>query len=195
MQKLLPLEGGPPAAAGEEGPRLKLTVAKYYLPGGECIHERGIKPDIETPSGEIPEEKFFEYQALLRSEKPADFVEALRDKDAVRLAALAEGDGGDPARWPGFAEFFAGLGLKTLDQADVRRILREEARRAAAEDRGKAFVADLQEDETLRRAAREVLRRRGDDPDSFPEYRDKPAPGPAPAASPGPEKKASGAGK
>ena len=30
-----------------DGSALKLTVATYYTPSGECIHEKGIKPDIE----------------------------------------------------------------------------------------------------------------------------------------------------
>lgn len=31
-----------------DGSALKLTTARYYLPSGECIHEIGIKPDIES---------------------------------------------------------------------------------------------------------------------------------------------------
>ena len=31
----------------KNGNYLKLTTSKYYLPNGECIHEKGITPDIE----------------------------------------------------------------------------------------------------------------------------------------------------
>lgn len=30
-----------------DGSAVKITVATYYTPSGECIHEKGIKPDIE----------------------------------------------------------------------------------------------------------------------------------------------------
>lgn len=34
------------------GGGIKITVDKYYTPSGECIHEKGIEPDIETDLGE-----------------------------------------------------------------------------------------------------------------------------------------------
>lgn len=39
VQSLVPIREGNAA--------LKLTTAKYYTPSGECIHEKGIEPDIE----------------------------------------------------------------------------------------------------------------------------------------------------
>ena len=27
---------------------MKFTVAKYYLPKGDCIHEQGIEPDLKV---------------------------------------------------------------------------------------------------------------------------------------------------
>ncbi|WP_230408071.1 S41 family peptidase [Candidatus Kuenenia stuttgartiensis] len=41
VQSLVPIREGNAA--------LKLTTAKYYTPSGECIHEKGIEPDIEIP--------------------------------------------------------------------------------------------------------------------------------------------------
>ncbi|MCF6148146.1 MAG: S41 family peptidase [Candidatus Kuenenia sp.] len=41
VQSLIPVRDGKAA--------LKLTTAKYYTPSGECIHEKGIEPDIEVP--------------------------------------------------------------------------------------------------------------------------------------------------
>jgi len=49
VQNLLPLV---------DGDALKLTIAKYYTPSGECIHHKGIKPDIEVKEEE--DYKFFE---------------------------------------------------------------------------------------------------------------------------------------
>ena len=31
----------------QDGSAIKLTIAKYYLPNGECIHGEGIEPDVE----------------------------------------------------------------------------------------------------------------------------------------------------
>ncbi|MDR1520691.1 MAG: hypothetical protein LBU23_11235, partial [Planctomycetota bacterium] len=33
--------------------RIKLTVAKYYLPNGDCIHGKGIEPDYKVPENEL----------------------------------------------------------------------------------------------------------------------------------------------
>ncbi|MBM4053386.1 MAG: S41 family peptidase [Planctomycetes bacterium] len=41
VQSLIPVRDGKAA--------LKLTTAKYYTPTGECIHEKGIEPDMEVP--------------------------------------------------------------------------------------------------------------------------------------------------
>ena len=30
-----------------DGSAVKLTVETYYTPSGDCIHKKGIKPDIE----------------------------------------------------------------------------------------------------------------------------------------------------
>jgi carboxyl-terminal processing protease len=41
VQSLIPVNDGKAA--------LKLTTARYYTPSGECIHEKGIEPDIKVP--------------------------------------------------------------------------------------------------------------------------------------------------
>ncbi len=40
-----------------DGSAVKLTTAQYYLPGGECIHEKGIDPDVEL---ELDREAYLE---------------------------------------------------------------------------------------------------------------------------------------
>ena len=35
-----------------DGSGVKLTIAKYYTPSGNDIHEKGIKPDVEVPLAE-----------------------------------------------------------------------------------------------------------------------------------------------
>ena len=55
-----------------DGSALKLTTAYYYLPSGECIHEKGIEPDVEVElleeletMVEIPKEKDNQLQAAI----------------------------------------------------------------------------------------------------------------------------------
>ena len=33
---------------GEDGSGLVVTIARYFTPSGECIHGKGIKPDVEV---------------------------------------------------------------------------------------------------------------------------------------------------
>ncbi len=40
--------------AARDRSRIKLTVAKYYLPDGDCIHEKGIEPDYKVPEIDLP---------------------------------------------------------------------------------------------------------------------------------------------
>lgn len=41
----------------KDGSAVKLTIAKYYLPNGECIHGQGIEPDVEVKLDEAAYEK------------------------------------------------------------------------------------------------------------------------------------------
>lgn len=49
----------------DDGSAVKVTIAKYFTPNGNFIHETGIKPDYEV---QLPEE----YQNLFRVEKEHD---------------------------------------------------------------------------------------------------------------------------
>jgi len=51
VQNLVPLQ---------DGDALKLTIAKYYTPSGECIHQKGIMPDVyvKEPENFIPFDGF-----------------------------------------------------------------------------------------------------------------------------------------
>lgn len=56
-----------------DGSAVKLTTAYYYLPSGECIHEKGVEPDIEVELDEelktlveIPKEDDNQLQTAIR---------------------------------------------------------------------------------------------------------------------------------
>ncbi|MBM4080133.1 MAG: S41 family peptidase [Planctomycetes bacterium] len=57
VQSVIQLEGGKSA--------LKLTTAKYYTPSGECIHEKGIQPDIEVKLTTTQMKSLGEYMSRL----------------------------------------------------------------------------------------------------------------------------------
>ena len=147
----------------------RITVAKYYLPSGRCIHGLGVEPDITVETPDIAGWKFEEYRRLADAKAFQNYLDAHPVTGHAALAALAADDGRDVSLYPGFAEWYGGL-KTTLSQDDVRLFLRRLLRDRVAEDRGKEFVTDLDDDVQLQRAALEALRRSGADPKTLPEY-------------------------
>jgi hypothetical protein len=87
---------------------------------------------------------------------------------------LAEGDGGDTSRYPGFAEFYKGLDTR-LTEDDVRRWLRYEVRDQVSDLRGAVYpgqraLGDPQEDAQLQEAVRTLLAANGADIRQVPAY-------------------------
>ncbi len=150
---------------------VKLTVFKYYLPGGECIHEVGITPHIEMPVKELEEWQLLELEKI-----PPDIQEKYIQKhfEANRelFEKLAERDGFDEKRYPGFEQFYESLDTK-LDKDIARRLLRNRVRAEISNRTSKPFSCDLQEDTELQRAAYELLGKLEEDPsevEGFKEY-------------------------
>ena len=50
------------ANVGNEGYGMKLTVAYYYTPDGECIHKKGLVPDIEIKTDQEEELAMLRYR-------------------------------------------------------------------------------------------------------------------------------------
>ena len=50
------------AAVGKEGYGMKLTIAYYYTPDGECIHKLGLVPDIEIKTDQEEELAMLRYR-------------------------------------------------------------------------------------------------------------------------------------
>lgn len=162
------------------GPRLKLTVARYYLPSGRTPNKE-IDPDgkiVDPDWGITPD-----HEMELRIYEPEDAWKAkpigeLRKRGAFReyvkkhltgneelFLALAENDGGDWSRYPDFDLFYKGLDTK-LTRDDVRRWVRYVVREAVADLRGRAFagaraMGDPQEDAQLQEAVRVLLEKQG----------------------------------
>jgi carboxyl-terminal processing protease len=144
------------------GPELKLTVGRYYLPSGRSIHtERGrdgrvlelggVKPDETISTRDFEGWKNEELTRLRETKQIDEYLRSMVETDKDKLMALSIGDGGEPSRYPGFDELYEKL--KTpLGKDDVRRVLRLELRKKAADVRGSEFLSDFQEDPQLQRA-------------------------------------------
>ncbi|MBL8755622.1 MAG: PDZ domain-containing protein [Planctomycetes bacterium] len=167
----------------DPGAHIKLTIAKYYLPVREQSPHREFDKEgrIVNPSWGVMPDKVVE----LLENKPEDAwknaaVFALLKKGVFReytkkhigahealFRELAEGDGGDPTRYPDFAEFYKGLDTK-LTEDDVRRWLRYEVRDQISDLRGAVYpgqraLGDPQEDAQLQEAVRTLLQKQGKD--------------------------------
>ena len=166
----------------DPGAHIKLTVAKYYLPSGRCPHREydkegrivdpnwGVKPDIELELLENKPEDAWKNSAVFAVLKTGAIREYVREQIAANEALfrkLAEGDDGDPQKYPGFDAFYEKLDTK-LSEDDVRRWLRYEVRDQVSDLRGAVYpgnraLGDAQEDAQLQEAIRTLMNERGDD--------------------------------
>ena len=158
------------------GPRLKLTIAQYFLPSGRLVHKEidengviinedwGVTPDKVLPLRDNPVRDRWKEAViydLLEQDVFRKYTDQHLSDNESLFVELAEGDEGDSSRYPGFDEFYANLDTK-LPEDDIRRWLRYYIRDAVADLRGKAFpggraVGDFQEDAQLQEAVRSVL--------------------------------------
>lgn len=150
VQKLFRLQ----ATAGRSG--LKLTIAKYYLPSGRSIHGEGVEPDktVEAKSTYSRDEfkQLRENGAFYRYSSTR--FQAHRDK----FFELAEFDALDPKRYPGFDQWHQGL-ADEVGRDKARRLLRAWLRILVADQRGRKFICDVEEDNQLQAAILEVAKR------------------------------------
>ncbi len=162
-------------------PRIKLTVAKYLLPSGRSIHREfdrdlnminpgGVQPDVEVGARDIDTWRLEEINRINRQRKAREYVDANWDEHRELFVELAVNDDRDPARYPGFEEFYQGLSTP-LPVDDVRFVLRQEIRRRVQDERGRQFGnADYVEDPQVQEAVTALLAKLGTTPDSVPEY-------------------------
>jgi carboxyl-terminal processing protease len=154
-------------------PRVKLTVARYLLPSGRSIHREfdeegkivsrgGVVPDHEVDQRRWEHWKLEEIRDLRAEGEIRSWVADHWELQRDLFEELAYGDGDDTLRYPGLAEFHAGLGT-LLPLQDLRLLLRTEIRRRVQDERGAAFPfgGDYQEDRQLQRAIEVVFEELG----------------------------------
>ncbi len=174
----------PLKSTGEKA-AFRLTVHKYYLPGGSTPHkerkvdesgkekeEGGIPPD---PGMEVvlkPRDlwKDAEFSRILDAGELEDWWTRNGTANKELLRKIADFDDYEPAKYPGFDEFFASLHTK-LERQDVREMLRQHVRRMVAWEYKIEMMADFEEDAQLQKAILEGLGRTRQDAASIVEYR------------------------
>jgi len=72
----------------EEG--VKLTVARYYLPSGRTIQNKGVTPDVIVPPGKVPTQKESEFSIKERELKKHLKAELLKIDKAENNATSVE---------------------------------------------------------------------------------------------------------
>ncbi len=137
---------------------LKLTIAKYYLPSGRSIHRSadnrgGITPDIEVAFEQPWTPETFE--KLLAAGDLHAYSLRQWPGHKKELMELADFDGQDASRYPGFDAWYGGLKVKT-DRDSARRLLRQWVRMQTADERARDWPHDLEEDNQLQRAVYEL---------------------------------------
>ena len=170
----------PMALNSRPGSRLKLTIAMYYLPDGRCIHNdmdshgqvlkhNGIEPDIKVDYENWESWKNEELAKLEDKNVFKDYIAKYYDKNHKLFRGLADNDGGDPARYPDFANWYKALDTIAKPD-DVRYWLRNKIRQKVADERGQQYACDYLEDEMLQRAIIELCRKLNIVPKTIPEY-------------------------
>ena len=166
-------------------PRVKLTMAYYFLPDGSTIHTQrrkdgtvsekgGVEPDVVVEEKELDIQALRELQRLIEEEAFRTYAKKVYADDSELSVRLSEADGRDPQAYPGWDEFYADLHT-TLDPNEVRRWVRRSLRNEVSDARGKRFAGlgfrgDFQEDLQLQEALRRILQDSGLSSAAVPEY-------------------------
>jgi len=137
--------------------RVKLTIAKYYLPSGRCIHEVGVEPTVAVAEPTASVESALAIAELRKEGVFADYLNKHYDANKELFARLAERDDRDASKYPGFDALYASL-AKKVPKDMVRRQLRALLRGRVADERGKLFIADAEEDVVLQRGIIELFK-------------------------------------
>lgn len=160
------------------GPKVKLTVAYYYLPDGSTIHtQRDHQGRVTQKGGVQPDEtvEFWRYEPIVLRELDRllekgvfrDYAETIITEDLELATSLAQFDGRDLSRYPAWGEFYASL--ETFLDEDVARQWVRRALRASeqvSDARGSLFPGggfrgDFQEDPQLEAAIRRIMQQAG----------------------------------
>ncbi len=138
--------------------RIKLTVAKYYLPNGETIHTKGIEPDRKVPESDLSVAEA-EARWKIRDQHDVQFwLEENnrfdRYEDVYR--DLLVFDSYDPESYPEFDSLYDALIAKYPKERIDRELVRKEIRYGIAsylrDYKGESEYVDLEDNPSLQEA-------------------------------------------
>ncbi|HYG76372.1 MAG TPA: S41 family peptidase [Planctomycetota bacterium] len=167
VQQIIPLR------ATDQQTQLRLTVAKYYLPSGRCIHEKGVEVDVEVKPPETQGWVVEGLVALRNKSVIEDFIRTSWEANKQTYAKLAYHDGGKCENWPGFDDFYKSLNTR-LERDNIRAEMRLAVRRRLQDEQKQELVFDLETDDVLQRGVLELLKKMNVDPGTFADYKTLP---------------------
>ncbi len=144
--------------AAHDRSRIKLTVAKYYLPNGDCIHGEGIEPDYKVPESDL---SIAEAEARWKIRDRHDVMFWLEENDRwgryeQDFRRLLEFDDLDPYAYPEFDSLLAALREKHPKEVIDAELARKELRHGIAsylrDFKGEKNYVDLEENAYLQEA-------------------------------------------
>ena len=144
--------------AAHDRSRIKLTVAKYYLPNGDCIHEKGIEPDYKVPESDL---SIAEAEARFKIRDQHDVMFWLEENGRWsryenEFRRLLEFDNLDPQAYPEFDSLLTSLQEKypkeRIDADLVRKELRYGIASYLRDFKGENHYVDLEDNQYLQEA-------------------------------------------
>ncbi|MHC4871248.1 MAG: S41 family peptidase [Planctomycetota bacterium] len=140
---------------------LKLTIAKYYLPNGDCIHNKGIEPDVEVKTPELSMASFEARKKLIDSLIISDYIRKTYDKHESKFTKLMKFDHEDAARYPEFADLKKRIEEEKIDisNEDIRHEIRRALVTYLETEKGVQVVVDMQENPPLQQAIIEIRKK------------------------------------
>jgi carboxyl-terminal processing protease len=163
-------------------PRVKLTIARYFLPTHRSIHREvdkegnllnvgGITPDVAIEAHRLDSWRIEEMLRLRDQNAPRDYVEKNWSEYKDRFSQLADNDRKDTSLYPDFDAWYKSLNTP-LSPDDVRQLVRAEVRRRVQDARGQEFPqGDFVEDHQLQAGIRELFTKLGKSTDDVAEYK------------------------
>jgi carboxyl-terminal processing protease len=130
--------------AARDRSRIKLTVAKYYLPNDDSIHGKGIEPDFKVPETDL---SVAEAEARFKIRDQHDVMFWLEENDRwgryeQDFRRLLEFDALDPRAWPEFDSLLTALQKKYPREKIDEELVRKEIRYGIA-----AYLRDFKGEE------------------------------------------------
>jgi carboxyl-terminal processing protease len=144
--------------SAQDRSRIKLTIAKYYLPNGDCIHGTGIEPDHKVPENDL---SIAEAEARWKIRDQHDIMYWLEEDDRWNryereFRNLLEFDNLDPFAYPEFDSLLSTLQAKYPKEVIDAELTRKELRYGIAaylrDFKGENILVDLEESPYLQEA-------------------------------------------